>query len=382
MNLRDAGTSFSPESVNRLAGSSEVVRQLEVEIECAGRCDAKVLITGESGVGKEVVARQIHLYSNRRHAPIVAINCAGIPDSLLESELFGHQRGSFTGAYRDKLGLLELAHHGTLFMDEVCEMSLRMQAVLLRFLETGEIQRVGADLVHGRVDVRVIAATNRDIEERVAAGEFRADLFYRLNVIQLRVPPLRERPEDILPLVDDFLAHYSRERGTAVPSLTPEVQDRLEQYLWPGNVRELRNVVERMVLRLNGPVVKLEDLPPQFSKPARKPAADAAPPEPAVASVLFDRMVNQGECFWSVVYEPLMARDLTRADVRETIRLGLIQTEGSYQSLILLFNIQASEYKRFLTFLRTYKCNQAYNDLPALPHQAPAQGVAARTRPM
>src|SRR5437899_6214195 len=184
----------SPES---LVGIGTAIRAIEAEIEYAARSDAKILITGESGVGKEVIARLIHQRSRRAHTPLVAVNCAGIPDSLLESALFGHMRGSFTGAYRDRLGLFEMAHGGTIFLDEIGEMSLRMQALLLRFLENGEIQRVGADRVQTRVDVRVIAATNRNLIDRIAAKDFREDLYYRLNVLHVTIPPLRQRREDI-----------------------------------------------------------------------------------------------------------------------------------------------------------------------------------------
>lgn len=167
------------------------------EIEYAARCDTKVLITGESGVGKEVVARLIHAASERRHFPLVTVNCAALTETLLETELFGHVRGSFTGAFRDRTGLLEQAHRGTVFMDEVGETSPRMQRLLLRFLETGEIQRVGSERTDARVNVRVIAATNRNLVEAVAAKAFRDDLYYRLNVIQLHLPPLRDRLADV-----------------------------------------------------------------------------------------------------------------------------------------------------------------------------------------
>src|SRR4030095_12114318 len=175
-----------------LLGQSKEMDRLRVDIDAAARSDAKVLIVGETGVGKEVVARLIHQTGRRRHRNFVAINCAGLPDSLLESELFGHVRGSFTGAYRDKPGLAQMADNGTLFLDELGEMSLRMQALLLRFAETGEIQRVGSERIEGRVNVRIIAATNRNLQERIASKDFREDLYYRLNVIRLAIPPLRE----------------------------------------------------------------------------------------------------------------------------------------------------------------------------------------------
>jgi transcriptional regulator with PAS, ATPase and Fis domain len=210
------------EDGEQLIGQSSAIRELREELQYAARSDAKILITGESGVGKEVLARLIHRHSNRSRAQLVTINCAGLPDSLLESELFGHVRGSFTGAYRDKPGLLETANSGTIFMDEVGEMSLRMQALLLRFMESGEIQRVGAERAQARVDVRVIAATNRNLTDRIATKDFREDLYYRLNVIHLTMPPLRERREDVPELLEFFVAHYSRRHTLPVPNLTPE----------------------------------------------------------------------------------------------------------------------------------------------------------------
>ena len=203
-----------------LIGTSPVTRYLEGEISDAARSDAKVLLTGESGVGKEVVAKMIHQQSRRRGVKLVALNCAAVPDSLLESELFGHVRGSFTGAYRDKPGLLELANNGTIFLDEIGETSLRMQALLLRFLENGEIWRIGADRMQATTDVRVIAATNRDLADQIAQREFRADLFYRLNVLHIKIPPLRERREDVPLFLDHFFRAYSQRHTTPVPALT------------------------------------------------------------------------------------------------------------------------------------------------------------------
>ena len=222
----------------------------------AAESPAKVLITGESGVGKDVVARYIHGQSSRRQAAFVAVNCAGVTETLLESELFGHVKGSFTGAYRDKRGKLQLAHRGTLFLDEVGEMSLRMQALLLRFLENGEIQAVGSDQSQARVDVRVVAATNRNLNDLVAAGQFREDLLYRLRVIHLHVPPLRERAEDVHALITHFLALAEKDL-----SFTEDALRALLNHKWPGNVRELRNVVEQLVWLSAGGVVAVEHLP-------------------------------------------------------------------------------------------------------------------------
>ena len=231
-----------------LLGNSSVMQNLRTDIRCAARTHAKVLILGETGVGKEVVARLIHAHGPRSRQPFVAVNCSGIPETLLASELFGHVRGSFTGAYRDKIGLVRQAHHGTLFLDELGEMSLAMQATLLRFTETGEIQPVGADAPVGRTDVRMITATNRDLRAQVAAGAFREDLYYRLNVVQIRVPPLRERALDIPLLFRHYLRHASDAHEVRCPDLSPEAEQLLLAYSWPGNVRELQNVIERAVI--------------------------------------------------------------------------------------------------------------------------------------
>jgi two-component system, NtrC family, response regulator HydG len=248
-----------------LIGVSGATRRVLEDVDCAAGTDAKVLLTGESGVGKEVVAQLIHRRSNRASAKLIAINCAGVPDSLLASELFGHVRGSFTDAHRDKQGWLEQAHRGTIFMDEVGEVSLQMQAALLRFLENGEIQRVGAERRSAVVDVRIIAATNRRLIDRVAANEFREDLFYRLNVINLEMPALRARPSDIPLLAGHFLRKYAAENAKPLTSFTGEALEHLAAHSWPGNVRELENVVERAVVLAQSSEVGLSDLPPQLA---------------------------------------------------------------------------------------------------------------------
>jgi two-component system response regulator HydG len=237
------------------------MRALREAVAGAARTQAKVLIVGETGVGKEVVSRSIHAQSARRTGPLVAVNCSGVPESLLESELFGLTLGRFTGAVRDSQGLLRQAHGGTLFLDELGEMSARMQAVLLRFMETGEIQQVGAARPTGRADVRLICATNRDLRVQIAAGLFREDLYYRINVIQIQVPPLRDRAEDIPALVQHFLEVSAAAHAMPVPALTPDAAQLLMAYSWPGNVRELRNVAERLVLKDTGSTVEPEHLP-------------------------------------------------------------------------------------------------------------------------
>ena len=228
-----------------LVGNTPVVLALNDQIDRAAGSDAKVLITGESGTGKEVAARLIHERSRRRIYPLTTINCAGIPDSLLESELFGFRRGSFTGALRNKPGLLEKAHNGTLFMDEVAEMSLRMQGTVLRFLETGEIQPIGSEHIERRVDVRVLAATNCNLDDHVTSRAFRLDLYYRLNVIHLHIPPLSEHSEDVGPLLHHFIDMYSRRYQTPRREVSAASLECLKHYGWPGNIRQLMFALTR-----------------------------------------------------------------------------------------------------------------------------------------
>jgi DNA-binding NtrC family response regulator len=361
----------------RMLGVSAAIRGVEEEIEHAARSGAKVLITGESGVGKEVVARLIHVRGARRNAPLVPINCAGIPDSLLESELFGHMKGSFTDAHRDKAGWLERAHGGTVFMDEIGEMSLRMQALLLRFLETGELQRVGADRQAPNVDVRVIAATHRRLINLVAEKTFREDLYYRLNVIHIEVPPLRERREDIVILLKHFFDTIGEAYSLPSPEVSREAMKLLTDYNWPGNVRELRNVAERLILRCSSGRVDIDALSREIVHDGTTQRAQARPTtvsEMPTSQVLFDRIVRGGGSFWSVAYEPFIARDLTRRDIRELVRLGLEHTRGNYKLLVTTFNMAPEEYKKFLNFLRKYQCHVPFQGFrmmqaqPAEPH--------------
>jgi DNA-binding NtrC family response regulator len=354
-----------------LVGVSAAIRGVEEEIDHAARCDAKVLITGESGVGKEIVARLIHDGSTRTRGPLITINCAGFPDSLLESELFGHVKGSFTDAHRDKRGWLETANGGTIFMDEVGEMSLRMQALLLRFLETGEIQRVGSDRRLPPVDVRVITATHRRLVEHIADKTFREDLYYRLNVVHIEVPPLRERREDVVVLLNHFLHMFCEAYQLPVPEVTPEAVSTLTAYPWPGNVRELRNVAERLALRCREGRITIDMLPIEVTRERRTAVAPAPTVGvPSGSQMILERILNDGASFWSEVYEPFMARDLTRHDVRELVRLGLEHTRGNYKMLVAYFNMPPEDYKKFLNFLRKYQCHvpfQRFRMMPAAP---------------
>jgi transcriptional regulator with PAS, ATPase and Fis domain len=358
-----------------IIGTSPAVAELLQSIEDAARTDTKVLITGESGVGKEVAARLIHAASRRSRGPMVIINCAAIADSLLESELFGHERGSFTGAYRDRVGLLEHAQGGTVFLDEIGEMSLRMQGLLLRFLETGEIQRVGSVRIGARVDVRVIAATNRLLLDHVVAKTFREDLYYRLNVFQIVVPPLRERAGDVSLLFDYFQRSYARKHDVEVGPLSPEARTCLEAYTWPGNIRELKNIVERIVVRLRGRPVTVQDLPGEIlTNSTAVRTRETAPAAPTRADVMFAQMVDERRSFWAVVYPAFMSRDLTRDDLRAIVGRGLQRTSGNYKLLVRLFNMQPTDYKRFLNFLRKHQCHMPFQQFRTTPRDDEGSG--------
>ncbi|MHB1397671.1 MAG: sigma-54-dependent transcriptional regulator [Trichloromonadaceae bacterium] len=230
-----------------MVGSSQEISLLKEQIAIAAPTSGWVLITGENGTGKELVARAIHNQSRRREKPFVEVNCAAIPEELIESELFGHERGAFTGATTQRKGKFDLAHEGTLFLDEIGDMSLKTQAKVLRILQERKFERVGGSKTI-EVDVRVIAATNKDLEEEIRQGSFREDLYYRLNVLPFHVPPLRERREDIPRLVSHFLGYFCSKEGRETKTITPAALATLQGYSWPGNVRELKNIVERLVI--------------------------------------------------------------------------------------------------------------------------------------
>jgi two-component system, NtrC family, nitrogen regulation response regulator NtrX len=242
-----------------IVGKTPVMRALMEKIEKVATTPARVLITGENGTGKELVARALHRMSPRANKPFVEVNCAAIPGELIESELFGHIRGSFTGAVADRAGKFEQAHKGTLFLDEIGDMSLAAQAKVLRVLQDGVVTRIGGSKPI-QVDVRVLAATNKDVEAEIAAGRFREDLFYRLNVVPIHVPPLRERREDIPLLIGHFLSQLAGPGGLAARAMSDDAVTRLSQLDWPGNVRELRNTIERLLILSSGPRVTAEDV--------------------------------------------------------------------------------------------------------------------------
>ncbi|MCX7913342.1 MAG: sigma-54 dependent transcriptional regulator [Thermodesulfovibrionales bacterium] len=243
----------------RLIGESDKVKFLRQQIDFAARSNSRVLITGESGTGKELIARLLHEKSSRADNPFIEVNCAAIPQELIESELFGHERGSFTGAVEKKIGKFELADKGTLFLDEIGDMSLVTQSKVLRVIETQTFQRVGGNR-NIKVDTRIIAATNKDLLSEVQKGTFREDLYFRLNVICINCPPLRERLDDIPLLVEYFISTISAETGLKPKEISPEVIKRFQSYSWDGNIRELRNVIERIMIMVPARCVQLEDL--------------------------------------------------------------------------------------------------------------------------
>jgi two-component system response regulator AtoC len=251
------------ERQGQIVGSAPAMIEVYKTVAQVAPTKATVLIVGESGTGKELVARAIHARSERSSKPFVAVNCAALPESILESELFGHERGSFTGATGQKRGLFEEANGGTLFLDEIGEISPKMQVQLLRVLQEGEIRRVGGSEPI-RIDVRVVAATNRELKSEVAAGRFREDLYFRMQVVTVKVPPLRERRQDIPALVQHFLARHADRLARPLPRVAPEVMERLARYDFPGNVRELSHIVERAMLLAREGVITVADLPPEL----------------------------------------------------------------------------------------------------------------------
>ena len=256
--------------LEHLVGASEPIQQVMEFVQKVADSDSTVMIQGESGTGKELVARMLHFNSLRKDRPLVPVNCGAIPENLLESELFGHEKGAFTGATHSRMGRFELANGGTIFLDEIGEMSLPLQVKLLRVLQEREFERVGGNrTIH--VDVRIIAATNQDLETLVEERRFRKDLFYRLNVIPIVIPPLRERRSDVPILIDHFLARFNHSKHTEVSGLAPDALHMLAEYDWPGNIRELENMIERLVVLKKKGVLSIEDLPEKICRRSSGP---------------------------------------------------------------------------------------------------------------
>ena len=264
-----------------MVGSSRAMERLREQVAMAAPTNGRVLVSGENGTGKELVARQVHALSHRRGGPFIEVNCAALPEELIESELFGHARGAFTGAVADRRGKFEIASGGTLFLDEVGDMSIKTQAKVLRALQEQVVEPVGGQ-ASVRVDVRVIAATNKDLAVEIRQGQFREDLYFRLNVIPILVPPLRDRGDDVVQLAEHFLGEFAREYGRRPKTFAPDALDVVRQYAWPGNVRELRNVIERLMIMVPGDIITPEDLP-FLELGAERPRA----PGPASVQPLF-----------------------------------------------------------------------------------------------
>ena len=272
----------------RMIGTSPALRRMLKRIEAVAETPASVLVQGESGVGKELVAHAIHMQSPRSAGPLVKVNCASIPKELFESEFFGHVKGAFTGAHRDRIGRFQLADGGTIFLDEVSEIPHELQGKLLRVLQESEFERVGDDVTRS-VDVRVIAATNRNLEQLIVDGEFREDLFYRLSVFPVDVPPLRERGDDVVQLAQHFLEQACKDFGRAILTLTRGQAENLRAYNWPGNVRELKNVIERAVILSQGKVLRLDISMSHLRADTREPVETADAP----ADILTDKQIRE-----------------------------------------------------------------------------------------
>ena len=289
MENRRLRSALRSQSRNRsIIGNSSAIRRVYDLIDQVSATKANVLISGESGTGKEMVARAIHEGGNRKERPFVAVNCAAIPENLLESELFGHVKGAFTGAVQNKPGLFEAADTGTVFLDEVAELPLALQVKPLRVIQEKTIRRVGGTSDR-RVDIRIVAATNRQLLEEVGAGRFREDLFYRLNVIEIPLPPLRDRTDDIPLLVNHFIEKYSRDLEKEVSEVSPKAMERILAYRFPGNVRELENVIERAAALSRDPVIQVDSLPPSLLHPSERGTPSRIPPEGIDLDAMLER---------------------------------------------------------------------------------------------
>ena len=306
--------------LEHLIGTSDAMRTAHDFIEKVADSDSTVLILGESGTGEELVARMLHFNSMRRDRPLVAVNCGAIPENLLESELFGHEKGAFTGALNARMGRFEMAHGGTIFLDEIAELTLPLQVKLLRVLQERCFERVGGTkTIH--VDVRVIAATNQDLEEAVQERRFRKDLYYRLNVIPITMPPLRERQSDIPILIDHFLHLFNKKKNSALRGVEPETMARLMQYSWPGNIRELENLIERLVILKKSGSITLTDLPPKIL--AAVPAPGTVEEQPILFSQTGINLVKELERYENrLIVEALRQANGVTSKAAQLLRLN------------------------------------------------------------
>ena len=344
------GTSkLDPHPQFRIIGQHPSITTLLEYIRLVAPTEATVLITGESGTGKELVARAVHDLSLRAGRKFIPINCGALPSDLIESELFGHMQGSFTGAVRDKRGLFEAASGGTLFLDEISTLAFELQARLLRVLERKEIRRIG-ETKHRSADVRIVAATNQPLDQLVEKGEFREDLYHRLNVYLLQVPPLRDRTSDIPVLINHFLQDWNRRTGKQ-KGISPEVIGLLSHYHFPGNVRELENIITSS-FQLSGGVIEADVVTPRISGRRKSPQSQRR----SKAEAIYEDLVSGRKEFWSDVRDSFLNRDLTRDDLRKIISLGLTACRGSYRKLLEHLRLPQDDYKKFLTFLTHHDC--------------------------
>ena len=332
----------------KIIGEHPSMTTLLEHVRLVAPTEATVLITGESGTGKELVAQAVHDQSLRSGPKFMAINCGALPADLIESELFGHMQGSFTGAVRDSRGLFEAASGGTLFLDEISTLPFELQNRLLRVLERKEIRRIG-ETKHRPADVRIVAATNQPLDQLVEKGEFREDLYYRLNVYLLQVPPLRERTSDIPILIDHFLQEWNHRTGKE-KGISPEVIGLLSHYHFPGNVRELENIIASSY-HLSAGVIEAAVVAPRISgRTSRRAQRESR------AEAIYEDLVTGREEFWSAVRDSFLRRDLTRDDLKKIVSLGLTACRGSYRGLIEHFRLPQEDYKKFLTFLTNHDC--------------------------
>jgi len=320
-----------------IIGKSKAAMEIRAFILKAARSDYPVLLCGETGVGKEVVASNIHHLSKRKSGPFMPVNCAGIPPYLIESELFGHRKGSFTDAKEDRTGLIEAAYGGTIFLDEIAESSLGLQAKLLRTIERQEVRRVGESFQR-KVEVRFIFATNRKLEKEIKKGNFRLDFYFRINILKLDIPPLRERREDI-PL---FIENLIREANIELKEnkrMSRAGLEKLLGYSFPGNIRELENILKRAFVLSGKKEIRPEDI-----------VFESSQEEEEVVMRLYREMVSKGKSFWEVVHVPFLQRDLNRRQVKALLSFGLNETKGSYKKLLSLFHAGDSEkdYKKWI----------------------------------
>ena len=360
----DAPSTLILQDSRSIIGEHDSMKTLFGHIQRAARSDATVLIFGETGTGKELVAQALHDYSRRSHGPMTPVNCGALPKELIESELFGHRQGSFTGAVRDKPGLFEAASGGTLFLDEIGALSLDLQVRLLRVLQERKVRRVG-ETRERAVDVRIVAATNQPLEDLIEKGLFREDLYHRLNVYYLEIPPLRERPTDIPHLAQFFLDSFNRRWGTR-KTLSARVRLHLTRYDYPGNVRELENILES-AYHLCDETIDLPDVSSRLARPKKETS------RAEMLADLVERMVDGHADFWDDVRDVYLRRDLTRDDLRQIVSLGLEACGGSYQRMVHYFGLPKEDYKKFLSFLSNHGCKVDFRPFRAQRPRPPGR---------